>query len=247
MSKKTLEVKYYGYHACLKLWEKRPDDVIRVYVEPKLVKSVAPLLKWCSSKSKAYHLISSEELAKVADSVHHEGLCILARELKPINFPELLVKLRGSKDPACLLYLDGVQNPHNIGAIMRVAAHFGVLYLLGENLPRISPSTYRMAQGGAEYVHMVSVDNVKRAFQKLQEMGFVFISTSSHRGKSLFVHRFHPRTVIMMGSESEGIQKQLDAYAKESLIIPGTGLVESLNVSVATGLILGEYWRQLEK
>lgn len=241
------ELKYYGFYACLRLWQSRPDDIIRVYVEQRHVKEVSPLLKWCASRSKAYHIISAEEMAKVSESVHHEGLCILARDLPNISFPEMLEDLRHSKDPVCLLYLDGVQNPHNIGSIMRVCAHFGVPYILGEKdlLPKVSPSTYRVAQGGAECVRLVPLNNLKQSFQKLTQMGFVTVATSSHGSKSLYNYKFSPRTIIVMGSESEGVKSQLLASAKDMILIPGTGLVESLNVSVATGLLLGEYRRQV--
>lgn len=241
------EIKYYGYHACMNLWKARPDDVIRVYIEQRHVKEASPLLKWCASKSKAYHIVSAEEMAKISDSVHHEGLCILARELPNLPFSQLLSTLQQNERPQCLLYLDGVQNPHNIGSIMRVCAHFGITHILGERtaLPKISPSTYRIAQGGAECVKLVEVDDLKTSFQKLEALGFVSVASSSHGGKTLYEHAFAPRTLIIMGSESDGIKPALLKGAKETLMIPGSGLVESLNVSVATGLFLGEYFRQV--
>lgn len=244
MKQRHAGIKYYGYHACLKLWEKRPQDILRVYVEKKQVKDLGPLLKWCATHSKAYHILSAEEMEKVTASVHHEGLSILAKELLPLDFPTFLAQLP-QEGALCLLYLDGVQNPHNIGSIMRVAAHFGIPYILGAHLPNLSPSTYRIAQGGAECVQLVSLDNVKKAFHKLTQAGFMPVASSSHGGKSLFQYRFRPRTVIVMGSESEGVHPSLLGCCKETLLIPGTGLVESLNVSVATGLFLSEYWRQI--
>lgn len=242
----TPELKYYGFHACLKLWQSRPEDVVRVYIEQKRVKEATPLLRWCASKNKAYHIISAEELSKVTDSIHHEGLCLLAREQPPIDFPAMLDHLRSHTQPTCLLYLDGVQNPHNIGSIMRVCAHFGVAYIMGEKtlLPKVSPSTYRIAQGGAEHVRLVPLDHIKQSFEKLKQLGFVAVASSSHGGKSLYEHRFSPKTVMVMGSESEGVKNKLLEAAKETLLIPGSGFVESLNVSVATGLFLGEYYRQ---
>ena len=245
--KRGLELKYYGFYACLRLWQARPEDIIRVYIEQRRVKDAAPLLKWCASKGKAYHIISAEEMSKVSDSIHHEGLCILARGIPLMNFIDMLKALSMNKGPACLMYLDGVQNPHNIGSIMRVCAHFGVPYLLGERalLPKVSPSTYRIAQGGAEYVRLVPLDHLKESLQKLEQIGFILVASSSHGGKSLYDYQFTPRTIMMMGSESEGIKSKLLESAKETLLIPGTGLVESLNVSVATGLFLGEYRRQI--
>jgi tRNA G18 (ribose-2'-O)-methylase SpoU len=241
------ELKYYGFHACLNLFKARPDDIIRVYVDESIVKDVGVLLKWCAAEAKAYHVVTEEEMAKVSDSVHHEGLCILAKEPKNLSFSEMLEDLNASDEPACLLYLDGVQNPHNIGSIMRVSAHFGIKYILGQKnlLPKVSPSAYRVAQGGAEYVKLIAIDDIKNSFKDLEQAGFSTVATSSHGNNSLYNFEFSPRMVIVMGSESEGVNEVLMASTKDTLLIPGSGVVESLNVSVATGLILGEYFRQV--
>ncbi|HRD55953.1 MAG TPA: TrmH family RNA methyltransferase [Parachlamydiaceae bacterium] len=242
------EIKYYGFHACLNLWKERPHDVIRAYVSEKRVKELSHFLKWCAKETKAYRILPDEEMEKVADSVHHEGLCILAKEKKAVSFHEMMQDLSKNKNPSCLLYLDGVQNPHNIGSIMRTAAHFGIRYILGHktNLPALSPSAYRVAQGGGEHVALIAIEDFKASFQALEKAGFKMIASSSHGGKSLYDYSFSPRTVLVMGSESEGVQKKLFEYIKESLLIPGTCLVESLNVSVASALFLGEYYRQFK-
>lgn len=245
-SQKKNEIKYYGFHACMNLWKVREEAIIRVYVDEKRVKEVSPLLKWCAKNGKAYHVINEEELAKVSDSVHHEGLAVLAREKSSIDFKEMMKNLRAKTGSSCVLYLDGVQNPHNIGSIMRVAAHFNVRYIIGQRafLPKVSPSAYRVAQGGAEHVDLVPIDDIKIAIEELQKIGFKMVSTSSHKGKSLYSYSFDPKTLIIMGSESDGVNKKLLESTKETLMIPGSNLVESLNVSVATGLFLGEYYRQ---
>ncbi len=243
---RTQEVKYYGFHACLKLWKARPQDIIRLYVDQSTAKQVAPLLKWCASQKKAYHIITSEEMAAVSQSVHHEGLCILAHELPLYPFDQMLRDLKTINTPLCLLYLDGVQNPHNTGSIMRVCAHFGVPYLLGDqtslhkNLPFYLSHRPRRSRSRQTRPLITPQKNLSQLVQK----GFQPVATCSHKGTSLYEHTFSPHTLLIMGSESQGISKKLSSIAKKTVLIPGTGLVESLNVSVATGLILGEYWRQ---
>lgn len=239
-------LKYYGFHACMALWKSRPDAILRVYLEQRQVKDAAALLKWCASKNKPYHVVSPEEMLKISNSVHHEGLCVVAQELTGITFAQCFEQLKKNKNPHCLLYIDEVQNPHNVGSIMRVCAHFGISYILAESktLPKISPSTYRIAQGGAECVTLVGLGDGKAAFLQLASIGFITVATSSHTGKNLYHYSFPLRTVIVMGSESEGVKASTFKSSQETLYIPGSGLVESLNVSVATGLLLGEYYRQ---
>lgn len=246
-NERAKELKYYGLHACMALWEKRPQDIIRVYVDPKNVKYFSRLLKWCAEQKKAYHIIPADEMERVSDSVHHEGVCILARELPTFTAEEMLNAVKNGSQ--CLLFLDGVQNPHNVGSIMRTAAHFGVPFILGaeRQLPTLSPSACRIAKGAAEIVRLITLKYPERTLKALRNMGFSFISTSSHRGESLYQYRFPARSIIALGSESCGISKDFESLAQSKIQIPGSGMVESLNVSVATSLCLGEYYRQLVK
>lgn len=233
------ELKYYGVHACLALAERRPQDIIRVYLTESNVKTFSPLLKWCAKERKAYHIISSHELEKVSDSTHHEGVCVLAREL-PFLSEDVLQ--RGLTEKTCLLYLDGVENPHNLGSILRSAAHFGVPYVLGEKL-NLPPSAYRIAKGGAEHVRLISLKRPADTLKRLEKMGFTVIATSAHEGESLYQFRFPPRTILAIGSESTGLKSSFLKRGK-TVRIPGTGAVESLNVSVATALCVGAYRSQ---
>ena len=230
------ELKYYGLHACLAIWKKRPDDIVRLYLDPAHLKRCKPLLQWCAQNKRAYHLVEPLELEKVSESVHHEGICLLARKPMPASPPNAATS-------GCLIYLDGVQNPHNLGAILRSAAHFGTLGIMGEKkiLPALSPSCCRIAQGGAEEVPLLALD---RPLAWLKEKRYALIATSSHKGEPLYNFRFPPRSALILGSESEGISKPLLASADHLIRIPGTGSVESLNVSVATALCLSEYYRQ---
>jgi len=239
------EIKYYGLHACLALWEKRRQDIIRVYIDPTNVKVFSKLLRWCADQKKAYHIIPSTELNQVSDSVHHEGICILAKELPFLSEENLISGLR-NHSKSCLLYLDGVQNPHNLGSIMRTCAHFGVPFILGEvgQLPALTPSACRIAKGAAEVVRLSATNKPFRLIAQLKKMGFSFITTSSHSGSSIYRFSFPSRSIIALGSESNGISNSFQSMTDCHIQIPGSGAIESLNVSVAAGLCLGEHYRQ---
>ncbi len=240
------EIKYYGFHSCLALFEARKEEIIRVYINEKNVPFFKHVLKWCSQNKKAYHIISDEELEKVSTSVHHEGVCILAKELGFISWEIALASISKTKGKLCLLYLDGVQNPHNIGSIIRALAHFGVPYILGEKgkLPPLSPSAYRIAKGGAEFTRLVAVDKSIQTLKLLKQKGFSLVTTSSHEGGSLYDCKFSEKSIIVMGSESDGVSKNLFQLAESKIQIPGTGHVESLNVAIATSLCISEFARQ---
>ena len=240
------ELKYYGLHACLAIWKSRPHDIIRVYLDHANVKTFRPLLKWCAEQKIAYHIVAADELEKVSDSVHHEGVCILARERPQTSWRDFCAFVENNDRPVCLLYLDGVQNPHNLGSIIRTAAHFGIPFILGEEgkMPFLSPSACRIAKGGAEIVRLLSLSKTNQSFQWLLQKRFSIVGTSSHGGTSLYRFRFPAKSIIALGSESRGIGKSVLAQVSSQILIPGSGLVESLNVSVAASLCMGEYCRQ---
>lgn len=242
------EIKVYGLHACLALFKQRPNDIIRVYCEESRVGVLSPLLKWCAANKKAYHIIPDEELVKVTQSVHHEGVCVLAIQPNAMTFDQLLLELPKMGKNICLLYLDDIQNPHNVGSILRICAHFGVAYILGdaEKFPELTPSGYRIAKGGAEAVQLIPLPNSKKAFQQLKQAGFSLVGSSSHSKTSLYQYTFPQRTLLAFGAEGTGLSPLLMKEVTAVLQIPGSGEVESLNVAIASALFLGEYWRQTQ-
>jgi RNA methyltransferase, TrmH family len=247
--KDVREVKYYGFHAALAVWTNRKESIIRVYLTKDRLKKFSDLLKWCAANKKAYHVVEDDVLSKVAAGVHHEGICILADERKRWEFKDWYSEKAETLKECPLIYLDGVQNPHNIGSILRVCANFGVPYVLGEKglLPSMSSSAYRVAEGGAEFVEMVVTENPIKALRALEALDFQIVATS-HEGKTgLHAHKFKKKTVIMLGAEVEGLNpKLLKEFATATVSVPGTGVIESLNVALAGGIFLNEYWRQVK-
>lgn len=242
----TDEMKFYGFQSCLELFKKRKEDIIRVYVDETKAKSLTHILKWCAQNKKAYHIVEEEELDRITESVHHEGVCILAKSIKKIHFEELIKNI--SKDQkSILIFLDGVQNPHNIGSIMRTASHFGVKYIIGDekNIPSLSASACRIAIGAQESVFLVKLNDVASNLKRLKKEGFSIVATSSHLGESLYKHGFTNKTIIVLGSEQNGISQNILKEADFVLQIPGSNNVESLNVSVASSIFMSEAFRQL--
>lgn len=240
------EVKYYGIAACMALWERRPHDIIRVYLEEPLIPKFTELLRWVAAKRKAYHIVGNEDLERLTESIHHQGVCILARERSALEFNDLLGLLREDQGRQLLVYLDGVANPHNFGAILRTCAHYGVRFILGAEgqLPKLSGAACRVAEGGAEQIGLVQLRHTVNQLHQLQELGFQLLATAGSRGGSLYQHHFAPRTLLAMGAEQQGVSNTLFQLAQQVIKIPGSGNVESLNVSVAFAVCASEYYRQ---
>jgi len=162
-----------------------------------------------------------------------------------LSFIQLKQRLSQESDALLIGYLDGVENPHNLGAIIRTCAHFGIEYLLGETgqMPKLSSSACRVAEGGAEHVKLVAVNDRIRAINELKKLGFVVLTTAAD-GSPLYNQPLSKRTLLVMGAEQTGVSQALYKLADANIKIPGSGQVESLNVSVAFAIIAAEFIRQ---
>lgn len=241
-TKKNQEMKVYGRHACLKVFEKRPQDVIRGYFTREGVFEYKTLMKHLADNKLAYHVVEKEEIDTVTRATHHENICLVVKTKK---FPELKEML-GASGRQLILCLEEVENPHNLGAIMRSAAHFGVTGILYEaKVPvALTGAATRTAEGGAESVPALHLLNWNEVLELSKKNGFKTFATSSHDGDSLFKTKFPEKTLLFLGAEKEGLSDKLLGKMNQLLMIPGTGEVESLNVSNATTAVLTEWYRQ---
>lgn len=240
------EIKVIGVNAARALVERRIDDVIRVYLVEERLRDFSRLLEWCAQNRRAYHLTTADELDRVASSIHHEGICILARALAPPSLEEALGALAGRREPELVLALERVQNPNNLGAIVRSAAHFGVRLLVFQPADAevvASTAIARTAEGGLEHVGLLPVEDLAPALRGMKQAGLPVIATSGHQGASIFGAPLPARAVLLLGAERDGLSPRLKRLADATVQIPGTGHVESLNVAGACAVLLAEHWR----
>src|SRR5690606_30850433 len=238
------ELRLYGLNAVRAAFARRPQALRKLYLAEARIPQLQPLLKWCVANRIGYRVVADEDLRKLAASSHHEGVVadMLREEPQPLTS-----WLRDLGDgPQCALWLDGVGNPHNLGAILRSAAHFGIAAIL---LPKhstlaLSGAAARVAEGGAEAVPFVRLGRDDNAIAQLHGAGFKLAATVVHGGDDLFASRLPQRLVYVMGAEGEGMNPALATACDLRLSIPGTGAVESLNVSAAAAILLAEWFRQ---
>lgn len=249
MAKLTDEEKICGLHACRAFFAQRPQDLRKIYLEDSRVNDLKDILRQCAKRSIAYKIVPTAELEKISKSTHHEGVVFVAREPSARTLLEMKEKWQerfaDAKTSACMLLLENIRDPHNVGAILRTAAHFGVDTVLtyGETSKR-NAALLRTAEGGAEYVDWYEVEDLLATLEVLRDLGFVSAATSSHAPKSLYEGKLPPRIVFMMGAEREGLSAALQKEAELSIVVPGTGVVESLNVASASAVLLAEFQRQ---
>jgi TrmH RNA methyltransferase len=238
------ELRLYGLNAVRAMFAKRPLALRKLYLTEARIPQLQPLLQWCVAQRVGYRVVAESDLQKLAGSTHHEGVVAdVVRE------PSLAVStwLRDlPAGPCCALWLDGLGNPHNLGAILRSAAHFGVSALL---LPKastlaLSGAAARVAEGGAEAVPFVRLGREDNSLAQLRGAGFTLAATVVVGGEDVFAAQLPARLVYVIGAEGEGMSPALAAACDLRLSIPGTGAVESLNVAAATAVLLAAWQRR---
>jgi len=241
--RRDVELRLYGLNAVRAAFARRPQAIRKVYLAEATIPKLQPLLKWCAANRVGYRVVAEDDLQKLAASAHHEGVVAEVLREEPTPLSTWLRELPSG--PRCALWLDGVGNPHNLGAILRSAAHFGVAAVL---LPKhstlaLSGAAARVAEGGAEAVPFVRLGREDNAIAQLRGAGFTLAATVVRGGSDLFAATLPERLVYVLGAEGEGMDAELAKACDLRLSIPGSGAVESLNVAAATAVLLAEHAR----
>jgi TrmH RNA methyltransferase len=193
-----------------------------------------------------YRVVEDGDLDRLTSSRHHEGVCFEMLRSPPLDLAQLLALQSASPASSLLLWLDGVGNPHNLGALLRSAAHFGAggVIVPEQSQLDVSGAAARVAEGAAEIVPLARAPAIPRARDMLLAAGYALAATVPRRGTSLYAARLPARIVLVFGAEGEGMSDALIEAADLKLTIPGRGTIESLNVAASVAVVLGEYWRQ---
>ncbi|MHC9016348.1 TrmH family RNA methyltransferase [Stenotrophomonas bentonitica] len=237
------ELRLYGWNAVQALFEHRPQALRKLYLTEALIPRMQPVLKWCVANRVGYRVVEDGDLNKLAATTHHEGLVADVLRAPMLALDEWLATLPAGK-PVLALWLDGVGNPHNFGAILRSAAHFGVAGLLlpPDSTLALSGAAARVAEGGAEAVPLVRLPALPEAMAQLRAAGLSLAATLVEGGDDLFATALPSRLVYVMGAEGEGMDRALAQDCDHQVSISGTGVVESLNVASATAVLLAQWY-----
>ncbi|RZA21067.1 MAG: rRNA methyltransferase [Lysobacteraceae bacterium] len=244
--RRDAELRLYGLNALNAVFARRPQAIRKLYLAEARIPQLQPLLKWCVANRVGYRVVEEGDLQKLAASAHHEGVVVEVLREEPQALSTWLRDLPAG--PCCALWLDGVGNPHNLGAILRSAAHFGVSAVL---LPKhstlaLSGAAARVAEGGAEAVPFVRLGREDNSIAQLHGAGFNLAATVVRGGSDLFKAQLPQRLVYVLGAEAAGMSPELAAACDMRLSIPGSGAVESLNVASATAVLLAQWARGCE-
>lgn len=179
-------------------------------------------------------------------SGRHQGVVALCKEGTTYNEDYLMDLVEKNGQSGFFLVLDGVTDPHNLGACLRSADGAGVQAVIvpKDNSAGLTPVVYKVASGAADTVPLVSVTNLARTLQQLQQKGLWIVGTSGDADNALYDIDLTGPIAIVMGSEGSGMRQLTRNHCDFLCKLPMAGEVTSLNISVATGVCLFETVRQ---
>lgn len=236
----------FGWHAVEAVLKREPERLQQVWIQTgrqdKRVKSITDALDALGVRWKVVH---RRELDERVSGVH-QGIVAAVSESREWTEDDLLAQLAGSDKPPFLLVLDGVTDPHNLGACMRTADAVGIQAVIvpKDKSASLTPVARKVACGAAETVPFVRVTNLARFLRSLQDLGVWLIGTAGESDATLYQADFKGPVALVMGAEGKGMRRLTREHCDQLINIPMLGHVDSLNVSVATGVCLYEALRQ---
>ncbi|MCW8922243.1 MAG: 23S rRNA (guanosine(2251)-2'-O)-methyltransferase RlmB [Gammaproteobacteria bacterium] len=246
MSKHKNEL-IYGIHAVESALKHRSEDVLQLWVvQGRKDNRVHNLLGLAKKNGVSMQTISADKMKKKCADATHQGVAadLRVNKARQIALEDVLAK----QGELLLLILDEVQDPHNIGACLRTADAAGVdAVIVSKNRsPGITAVVRKVACGAADTVPFVQVSNLARAMEQLRDNDVWIVGTAGETDASLYDIKVGKRTALVMGAEGKGMRRLTRENCDELVYIPMRGSVESLNVSVATGVSLFEIRRKID-
>lgn len=207
---------------------------------------VEQLLESARAQGIVVHKAERETLDKIAPDVQHQGCAARCKPLDTLDDKGLLSLIENLGEPAFLLILDGVQDPHNLGACLRTAEAAGVHAVIApkDRASGLTSTAIKISSGAAERLPFAQVTNIARLMKDLRQMGVWLVGTSGEADTTLFETELKGPLAIVLGAEGKGIRRLTREGCDQVMLIPMQGQTESLNVSVATGVCLFEAYRQ---
>lgn len=223
-----------------------PETVLEIWVQENKhdAGSITQLTNLAGTIPVQY--VSKGTLDKLAQYGRHQGIVIRRRRPKAAIHDIKDLNLATDSVLPLLLVLDGIQDPHNLGACLRTADAAGVQAVISprDRATGITPTVSKVASGAAENIPVIQVNNLARALQQLQAAGIWIIGATESAEHSIYEIDLVRPLALVMGAEGKGLRRNTRLHCDILVNIPMAGIVESLNISVATGICLFEAVRQ---
>ena len=238
----------YGMHAVRALLERDPQRVLNVLLAERREDPRARAIEELAQRHRRpVQRVTAESLKQLLGAASHQGVAAEIVPLAPWTEDHLLEALTSARAPI-ILALDGVQDPHNLGACLRTADACGALAVVvpKDRAAQLNPTVRKVATGAAETTPVVAVTNLVRALKLLKDAGLWVVGAAAGADKEAREVDLTAGVVLVLGAEGSGLRHLTQQTCDLMVRLPQRGSVESLNVSVAAGMLLYETLRQRE-
>ena len=242
-----IEQYVYGVHAVTALLANRLRPTKLLYVnEERIDKRIQDLINLAESQKISIEKLSTQKMNQQFSEYTHQGIVAVAGKLQEYCQADLIKLLELSKKPSLILILDGVTDPHNLGACLRSADAAGVDFVIipKDKNASVTPIVSKVACGALESIPLVRVTNLARALETIKAEGVWIYGAAGEANTSLYNLDCKGSIAIVMGAEDKGLRHLTRDLCDGLFSLPMQGTVTSLNVSVATGVCLYEAIRQ---
>ncbi|MFZ3434120.1 23S rRNA (guanosine(2251)-2'-O)-methyltransferase RlmB [Vibrio harveyi] len=236
----------YGIHAVKAVLEREPERFIEAFVlKGRQDDRLMPILNDLQVCGVSIQQMTRKTLDDKARGANHQGIIARVKPAKQLNENDIDGILAQHEAPL-LLVLDGVTDPHNLGACLRNADAAGVAAIIvpKDRSAPMNATVSKVACGAAEVVPLIRVTNLARTMRTLQEQGIWFVGTAGEATHDIYQAKLTGLLAIVMGAEGDGMRRLTRETCDDLIKIPMAGSVSSLNVSVASGICLFEAVRQ---
>ena len=234
-----------GFHAVTSRLRQKPDTVSEIYVDASRNDGRAKdLRKMAEAAGVRVIPVDAKRLDGMAGGTRHQGVVAQAQ---PLDMPKFIEDvLEATTEPPLLLLLDGVQDPHNLGACLRVADGAGAHAVIApkDRSVGLTAAAIKVASGAAESIPYIVVTNLARTMRDLKDRGIWLVGTADAASETIYQARLDGPLGLVVGAEGEGLRRLSQETCDLLVSIPMLGSVESLNVSVASGVCLYEARRR---
>jgi 23S rRNA (guanosine2251-2'-O)-methyltransferase len=237
----------FGLHAITSLLNANPHCINELFVDKKRQdKRIQEVVQQAKQNGVRITMSVRDELDQFAGSGNHQGVVAQCEMPKPLKEEMLDRLLENPAHPLLFLILDSVQDPHNLGACLRTADAVGVdaIIIPKDRSVSVTSTVVKVASGAAYTVPLVSVTNLSRTMVRMQDAGVWFVGMDGASSQTLYELNLTGSIALVMGAEGSGMRRLTKEKCDFLVQLPMQGTVESLNVSVATGVCLYEVLRQ---
>ena len=234
-----------GFHAVTSRLRQRPETVTEIFVDAERNDARAKDLRELAKRLNVRVIaVDMKRLDGMSGGVRHQGVVAQA---EPLNMPQFIEDvLEGIEEPPLILILDGVQDPHNLGACLRVADGAGAHAVIApkDRSVGLTTAAIKVASGAAESVPYIVVTNLARTMRDLKDKNIWLVGADDSAPESLYKAKLDGALGMVLGAEGEGLRRLTKESCDLLVSIPMFGSIASLNVSVASGICLYEARRR---